>query len=238
MPLRFQEQRDKLAEQAPQKWLDNLAPKVAQLQKDLARRDPRDIAERSGATFDAKRQTLQLELWGKPYTLAFPGLIARDSTSAEASPNRQALLLMYLDKADGAPLAPAGKWLSYRELPGGMFYANAFHGYAELRLAQAFNDNVEKFKEAARRLKGDRLTFGDASFQFVALPRILVGAVYWLGDEDFPSSATILFDAAASHYLPTDAVGALGSQLVSFLVGRADEDAQTLTSLAVQPPPK
>jgi hypothetical protein len=32
-------------------------------------------------------------------------------------------------------------------------------------------------------------------------------------------------------------VGALGSQLVSFLVGRADEDAQTLTSLAVQPPP-
>jgi hypothetical protein len=235
MPLRFQDQRNKLAAQAPQKWLDNLAPKVAQLQQDLARRDPRDLAERGGATFDAIRQTLQLELWGKSYTLTFPELIARDSTGTEVSLNRQALLLMYLDKADGTPLAH--KWLAYRELPGGMFYANAFHGYAELRLAQAFKDDVEKFKEAARRLKGNRLTFGDASFEFAALPRVRVGAVYWMGDEDFPSSATILFDAAAGHYLPTDAVGALGSQLVSFLVGRADEDAQTLTSLAVQPPP-
>ncbi len=235
MPLRFQDQRNKLAAQAPQKWLDNLAPKVAQLQQDLARRDPRDLAKRSGATFDAVRQTLQLGLWGKSYTLVFPELIARDSTGTGASLNRQALLLMYLDKADGTPVAHT--WLAYRELPGGMFYANAFHGYAELRLAQAFEGDVEKFKEAARRLKGDRLTFGDASFEFAALPRIRVGAVYWMGDEDFPSSATILFDAAASHYLPTDAVGALGSQLVSFLVGRADEDAQTLTSLAVQPPP-
>jgi len=235
MPLRFQDQRNKLAEQAPQKWLDNLAPQVARLRASLARRDPRDLAERSGAAFDAKRQTLQLDLWSKPYTLTFSEFIARDSAGVEASLNRQALLLMYFDKADGTPLAHT--WLAYRELPGGMFYADAFHGYAEMRLAQAFDGDVEKFKEAARRLKGSRLTFGDASFEFVALPRILVGAVYWLGDEDFPSSATILFDAAAGHYLPTDAVGALGSQLVSFLLGRVDEDAQTLTALAVQPPP-
>ena len=235
MPLRFQKQRDRLAGQAPQKWLDNLAPKVAQLRADLARRDLRDVAERSGATFDAQRQALQLELWGKSYSLALPECIARDAAGAEASLNRQALLLMYLDKADGTP--PAHTWLAYRELPGGMFYADAFHGYAEMRLAQAFNGDVEKFKAAAKRLKGDRLAFGDAAFEFVALPRISVGAVYWMGDEDFPSNATILFDAAASHYLPTDAVGALGSQLVSFLIGRADEDAQTLTALAVQPPP-
>jgi hypothetical protein len=235
MSLRFQEQRDRLAEQAPQKWLDNLAPKVVQLQKDLARRDPRDVAERSGATFDAQRQAIQLELWGKSYTLAWPECIARDTTGAEASLNRQALLLMYLDKADGTPLAHT--WLAYRELPGGMFYADAFHGYAEMRLARAFNGDVEKFKAAAKRLKGDHLAFGDAAFEFKALPRILVGAVYWMGDEDFPSSATILFDAAAGHYLPIDAVSALGSQLVSFLIGRATEEAKTLTALAVQPPP-
>ena len=234
MLLRFQAQRDKLAAQAPQKWLDNLAPKVVQLREELARRDPRALSERSGATFDAQQQTIQVELWGKPYTLVHPELVARDATGAEISTDKQALLLMYLHTADGAPLAH--KWLAYRELPGGMFYANAFHGYAELRLAQAFNGDVERFRAAAVGLKGSRLTFGDASFEFVALPRILVAAVYWLGDEDFPSNASILFDAAASHYLPTDAVGALGSQLVSRLIGISDEDAQTLTALAVQPP--
>jgi Domain of unknown function (DUF3786) len=234
MPPRFQAQRDKLAAQAPQKWLNNLTPKVTHLRAELARRDPHDLSERSGATFDATQQTIQFELWGKPYTLVHPELVARDASGAEASTYKQALLLMYLQTADGTP--PAGKWLAYRELPGGMFYANAFHGYAELRLAQSFNGDLAKFRAAAVGLKGSKLTFGDASFEFVALPRILVAAVYWLGDEDFPSNASILFDAAASHYLPTDAVGALGSQLVSRLVGTSDEDAQTLTALAVQPP--
>ena len=234
MLLRFQAQRDKLAAQAPQKWLDNLAPKVVQLREELARLDPRALAERSGATFDAQQQTIQVELWGKPYTLVHPELVARDATGAEISTDKQVLLLMYLHTADGTPLAH--KWLAYRELPGGMFYANAFHGYAELRLAQAFNGDVERFRTAAVGLKGSKLTFGDASFEFVALPHILVAAVYWLGDEDFPPNASILFDAAASHYLPTDAVGALGSQLVSRLIGKSDEDAQTLTALAVQPP--
>jgi len=234
MPLRFQVQRNKLAAQAPQKWLDNLAPKVARLREELARRDLRTLAERSGAAFDAAQQTIQIELWGKPYTLVHPELVARDATGAEASTYKQALFLMYLDTADETP--PAHKWLAYRELPGGMFYANAFHGYAELRLAQAFNGDLARFRTAAVGLKGSRLTFGDASFEFVALPRILVAAVYWLGDEDFPSNASILFDAAASHYLPTDAVGALGSQLVSRLIGQSDEDPQTLTALAIQPP--
>ena len=234
MPLRFQEQRNQLAAQAPQKWLDNLAPKVASLRAELGSRDPRDLAQRSGALFDARQQAITLLLWDKAYTLIHPELVARDSTGAQAALNRQALLLMYLHTADGTP--PAHKWVTYRELPGGMFYANAFHGYAEMRLAQEFDGDVERFRAAARRLDGDRLTFGDASFEFIALPRILVGAVYWMGDEDFPSSASILFDAAASHYLPTDVVGALGSQLVSRLLGRPDEKAQTLTSLAVQPP--
>jgi hypothetical protein len=105
-----------------------------------------------------------------------------------------------------------------------------------MRLAQAFNGDLENFRAAAARLKGSRLTFGDASFEFMALPRVLVAAVYWLGDEDFPPNASILFDAAASHYLPTDAVGALGSQLVTRLIGKPDEGTRTLTALAVQPP--
>jgi len=187
------------------------------LRQELARSDPRDMAERSGATFDAARLTIQLDLWGKPHTLTHPELVARDAAGAEVSANKQALLLMYLHTADGTPLAH--KWLAFRDLPGGMFYVHAFHGYAEMRLAQAFNGDVARFQAAAARLNGRQLTFGDASFEFVALPRALVGAVYWLGDEDLAPSATILFDAACSHYLPTDAVAALGSQLVSRLIG-------------------
>jgi hypothetical protein len=41
---------------------------------------------------------------------------------------------------------------------------------------------------------------------------------YWLGDEDFPSSCKILFDASASHYLPIDGSAILGSMLVRKLL--------------------
>ncbi len=233
-PNRFQIQREQLAAQGPQKWLDTLVPKVTQLRAELAQRDPRDIAQKSGATL-VNDKTLQLVVWDKSYAIAFPDCIVRDGDSAETRLDRQLLMLMYLTIADGAP--PANRWLRYRELSGGIFYSQAFHGYAEERLAKAFHGEPEKFSLAATRAGGTLLSFGNsASFEFVAMPHIHLGAVLWVGDEDFPSSATILFDASCNHYLPTDVVGALGSQLVSRLIGISDDAGETLTALAVQPP--
>jgi hypothetical protein len=233
-PNRFQIQRDQLAAQGPQKWLDTLLPKVMRLRAELAQRDPRDIAKKSGAMLFDDR-TLELIVWSKTHTIAFSDCIVREGDGAETRLDRQLLMLMYLTIADGAP--PANRWLRYRELNGGMFYSHAFHGYAEERLAQTFHGEPEKFSLTAMRAGGTLLSFGNsAAFEFVAMPRIRLGAVLWSGDEDFPSSATILFDASANHYLPTDVVGALGSQLVSRLMGVSDDAGETLTALAVQPP--
>lgn len=232
-PNRFQIQRDQLAAEGPQKWLDTLLPKLAKLRAELARRDPYDVAQKSGALIDA--QTIRLIFWDKEYQIDFPECLVKDSNSDEARLDRQLLVLMYLNTADGTP--PAYRWLRYRELPGGMFYSRAFHGYAEERLARAFHNQPETFFNSATDAGGIQLAFGHSiAFEFLALPHIRLGAVLWAGDEDFPSSAVILFDAAASHYLPTDVVGALGSQLVSRLMGLPDDVGQTLTALAVQPP--
>lgn len=233
-PNRFQVQRDQLAAEGPQKWLNTLLPKVERLRAQLAQRDWRVIADHAGATFD-EHGALRLVVWDKEYLIAMPACVVRDADGTETRLDRQALALMYLNTADGTPIAH--RWLRYRELPGGLFYSHAFHGYAEVRLAKAFHDQPEIFAQAALRIGGTRLTFGNSqAFEFTAMPRIPLAAVLWSGDDDFPSSATILFDAASSHYLPTDVIGALGSQLVSRLMGVADDVGQTLTALAVQPP--
>jgi len=231
---RFQVQRDRLAADGPQKWLDSLLPKVEQLRQQLAQRDPHDLASRSGAIWDNDAGALRVQLWDKAYLLTPPAFIAREADGTEARMDRQALLLIYLHTADGTP--PAHTWRRYRELPGGLFYAQAFAGYAEVRLARAFHDHPEAFDTAATRLNGSRLPFSSNAFAFVAMPRIPVAAVLWPGDADFPSNATILFDAAVSHYLPIDITAALGSQLVSRLIKAIDVSGQTLTALAVQPP--
>jgi hypothetical protein len=45
--------------------------------------------------------------------------------------------------------------------------------------------------------------------------------VYWLGDEDFPSRTSILFEDTASHYMPTDGLAILGSHLVGAIAKAA-----------------
>ena len=83
------------------------------------------------------------------------------------------------------------------------------------RLAKHWGLDLDGFVAACRTLKGTRLEIGDAGFSLPVLPRIDMAAIYWLGDEDFSSRASILFDANSHHYMFTDGLAILGSQLVS-----------------------
>ncbi len=129
-------------------------------------------------------------------------------------------LLHYLLSADGTP--PADNWLAFRELPDGLFYAQAFAGHAEGEIAARFGNAgalaLQEFRRAAAALGGSRLDLADASFRFQALPRLAVAALIWAGDDEFPGQARILFDAHASHYLPTEDLAGIGDWLAHHLV--------------------
>ncbi len=233
---RITEIKQRMQQAGPERWLNSLLPGLEQSRRELTAQDPRDLAFRSACEYEAAENALLIPLWGQVYTLRFPELVAREAGGQAAGNTQQALLLMYLKLADGTPIQ--GKWLAYRELPGGLFYAQAFNGYAERRLARAFGSHLDDLNRAACALKGERLSLGHAAFEFAALPRVRLAVVYWLGDQDFPSNASILFDAAASHYLSVDALAVIGSQLTSRLI-RAKEtrplnEAENLTGLSLK----
>ena len=56
------------------------------------------------------------------------------------------------------------------------------------------------------------------AYAFQPLPRIRLASILYLGDEEFPARAMVLFDAAASHYMTTDGLALLGAGLVGRLV--------------------
>jgi len=85
-------------------------------------------------------------------------------------------------------------------------------------LARRFGNDLSAFEGAASRLDGMKLGYGDAAFAFHVLPRVMLAVVYHLGDEDFPATCQILFDASVSHYLPTDVCAILGSMLTRRLL--------------------
>jgi hypothetical protein len=200
---------------------DLLADHVDLLRKNLKGVDPSVIAERSGVVFDSETEAgadLHLSLWGRPVCASFPALIARYDDSSEAlPPHLQALLMYYFLTCDGT--RPTGQWLSFSQLPDGRFYDQAFQGYTGSLLSRTFGEDLEAFCAAAESFSGSReFRLGTAAYRFQALPYVPLLAVFWLGDEDFPSSCQILFDSAVSHHLPTDACAILGSHLTKQLI--------------------
>jgi hypothetical protein len=166
---------------------------------------------------EAGQGEFRLLLWDRPVAMTFPELIARYEEAGEAvSVMNQALLLYYFNTADGAPLS--GQWMSFSELPDGRFYNQAFQGYTGGQLARTFQNDQQSFEHAAQEANGSQRAFGAVSYAFQALPRVPILVVYWQGDEDFPASFQVLFDASASHYLPTDAYAILGSTITRRLI--------------------
>ena len=202
--------RDDQGQQAVDRWVDKLAPNVAELRDALKGVPLQDIAWRSRATLQGDR--LHLQMLFQPYEVDGASLVVTKPGGGELPSFFQSLVLSYLQTADGAP--SADRWISFRELPNGGFYHRAFQGYAPDRLAKRWGLDVDGFAAACRALGGGRLELGDAGFVLRVLPRIDMAAIYWLGDEDFPSRASILFDANAHHYMITDGLAILGSQLV------------------------
>lgn len=163
---------------------------------------------------------LELRLWDTLYRIPWPEVRVVEAASDQpCRADVEAALLYYLHTADGTPLA--GRWIGFQELPGGTFYSRAFQGYTGDPLVRHFGDDLAAFRGAGERVGGAPFPLSDAGFSFLALPRVRLAIVYWLGDEGIPSRAQVLFDQAASHYLPTDVLAILGAQLIRRIIRAA-----------------
>jgi hypothetical protein len=209
---------DQVVDQARHAWQESMLRPIAELARSIRQRDPAGISRHAECEFS--EQTLQLLYWGQPVRLAWPELTAVHADGRPCSTFDQAMLLYYLDCADGAPLA--GRWIGYRELPNGAFYHQAYQGYSGNRLAQAFGSNPETFVRAAEAMGGEPVNdLGTSAFAFQPLPRIRLAAALWPGDEEFATRGAILFDAASSHYMTTDGLALLGGGLAGRLARAA-----------------
>jgi len=182
------------------------------LRDELRGQPPEELAARAGVQWNG--DSFDILLLGKPYRITYPDFVVRFTPSDEPCPEElQAMLLDYLKLADGTQ--PAGRWVSYRELPHGQFYYHAFQGYAERPLVQEVGNDVERLAQAARSAGGREIDYGDCGYAFDVLPQVKVALVYWKGDEEFPPTASVLFDASAERYLPVDGLAQLGRMVSS-----------------------
>lgn len=203
-------------------WVTDTAPEE-QLRADIGKMRAAlkaipgaELLRRTGAR--EENGAILLEILFQTYRVD-PGDFTIHGPSGEPPPVAfESIFCTYLTRADGVPAAD--RLISFRELPDGTHYSQAFQGYAPDRLAGHFGQDLEAFVAACTHLGGRAVDFGDAAFVFDAFPRIPVTVVYYLGEEAFPPGASLLFDANVTHYMITAGLASIGSKLVSRIIAR------------------
>ncbi len=180
--------------------LEDLDPS---LWEEAARLDPEDVCRRCLVHWDPDEAAYRIPFLAgsfrcipKKRTIrAEPGL-----TSSKVDFQTGLVLLHYLLQAREVP--PSGRWISEKEIPSGHQFFTGPHAFPLQQIVELVADDSRRFADASTTLGGIPIEGGDMAFQFSVLPRIPVRLVYWRGDDEFPPSVKIRFDATVSLHLP------------------------------------
>jgi hypothetical protein len=178
-------------------------------------------AKKAGADYQKgeEGEKITIHFFSEPYHLQFPQIEFYSPSKKVVSLVTRILLLHYLIRSDGNPLT--GKWVAYKDIPGGLLYAGVFARRVTEPLERKFGKSAEWFREAGRKSGGEPVEIGDTSFILHAFPRVPLQYVLWESDEEFPPSVQLLFDASVDHYLTLEDIVVLGQVTTGRLINRS-----------------
>jgi hypothetical protein len=178
-------------------------------------------AKKAGADYQKGEagEKITIHFFSEPYSIRFPQIEFHSPSKKVVSLVTRILLLHYLIRADGKPLL--GKWVAYKDIPGGLLYAGVFARRVTEPLQRKFGISAQAFKETGIQSGGEPVAMGDASFILYAFPYVPLQYVLWEGDEEFPPSVQLLFDASVNHYLTLEDIVVLGQVTTGKLIHRS-----------------
>ncbi|MBU1341569.1 MAG: DUF3786 domain-containing protein [Proteobacteria bacterium] len=187
---------------------------------DLKSLNPEEVVSRTGCKYDKTTEQYYLTIWEHLYCV--------DLKTCEVRPVGPGLktyhgylslfILYYLMKSKN--ILPLNVWVSEKDIPGGAAFFRGPHTIPVDVITTRFGEKLDLFKKECENLGGIPIELADAAFEFQITPTIPVAVLYWLGDDDFPSDAKLLFDKTIAQHLPLDIIYALAVE-VCHLVGKA-----------------
>ena len=178
-------------------------------------------ARKAGATYRIGPDggEVVIDFFSEPYHVRSSGMEFFSPSKKTVSLVTRVILLHYLMRADESPLT--GKWVGYKDIPGGLLYMGVFARRVTEPLIRKFGRFAKRFQEVGIGSGGIPADIGDASFRLSVLPRIPIQYVLWEGDDEFPPSVQLLFDSSVDHYLPLEDIVVLGQMATGRLLHRS-----------------
>jgi hypothetical protein len=131
----------------------------------------------------------------------------------------QVVMLHYLLYAKTIPLS--GELITFREVPSGAFYYQAFFKRAISPLVRYFGKNPALLDRVADVIGEIVPSPADRTLKIMVLPCIPVILSVWEEDEEFPAEGNVYFDTTISAHLPTEDIAYVGSAAVYAALGIA-----------------
>ncbi len=169
----------------------------------------------------SEENTLVVPFLNRVFEVSFPSFdfVDQEDAEKEVPIQEQVLILHYLMGDKNA--RPSDDWVAYREIPGAMFYFASFVKRAIDPLKNVFSNNLEGLFHGAQILEATEVEFGDAGYEFKPFPRVPVRMILYVGDDEFPSEANILFDSSAGDMLSPEDLAWMAGMIVYRLMALA-----------------
>ena len=169
-----------------------------------------EVCSRAAVTYDQKRGCYQIPFLQKTYG-CYPHNRIIECLDNDG-PQRFSfqfylVLLTYLIRSRSIGLT--GRMVTGSEIKGGDFFFRGPHVLFTRPLEERFGRDGQTFKEVGLRLGGGQTEFGDVSFRLWPLPKIPLGYILWLADEEFSARLVVTFDASIEEHFPLDVIWAL-----------------------------
>ncbi len=145
--------------------------------------------------------------------------ISFEEDAGKPSLPEQVLMLHYLLKAKAIPFS--GEVITFREVPSGAFYYQAFFQRAIVPLVKGFGSRPSLLDRVADIVGEIVPSPADRALKIVVLPRIPVILSIWEEDEEFPAEGNVYFDTTISSHLSTEDIAYAGSAAAYTALGIA-----------------
>lgn len=167
----------------------------------LTKKDLSQVAKNSGSVL--KNGFIEVDFYNQKHMVDIGQKIIKKQDGKAADPYTSSIILHYLVQAKGTP--QSGKWIPYRELPDGLFYAQTIEGVLA-PLVQTYGSNLEAFYSQAEKLGARKSKEFDCGVVIYSFKKVPLLVIMYPADEEFGAEANILFDSTISDYLKTDIV--------------------------------
>jgi len=175
----------------------------------LAKEDPNEVCQRTGATYSLERRGYFLPILNQKY-LIIPGeqkiFCMRGDFCEEEKLRDYFYLMALLYLLNAQKVDATGNWISEKDLKGGTTFFRGPHALRTEEIQTAFGKDPAAFARAGARLGGIELFFGDKAFALTVFPKVPLAYVLWKGDDEFPAQVTVMFDATIQKHFSLDGI--------------------------------